>query len=124
MSTQAVQLFSVFAVLFCGAGVSWLTRSTCVCECSRSENDPILKLLQAQLDRCGPEKLHGVVCPAAVACSSDLFSWCLTLLLTGLGFVAGLAWERPWSTEPDPQQLSLANVPRWHPSGTSPPGGI
>ena len=125
MAAQAFHFIAGTAVLVCGAGVSWLTRSNCVCECSRSEKDPILKLLQSQLERCGPEKLNSVACPAAVTpLWADFFFCSLTLLLTSLGFAAGRAWERYCSSGPEPQPLSLANVPRWYPAGTNPPGRV
>ena len=123
MTAQAFQFITGTVVFVCGTGLSWLTRSSGICECARSENDPILKLLQAQLERCGPEKLNSVTCPAAVVSGwTDFLHWSLTLLLSSFGFVVGRAGECHCSSEPEPQQLLLTNVPRWRPTGTNRPG--
>ena len=123
MAAQAFQFITGTVVLVCGTGLSWLTRSSCICECARSENDPILKLLQAQLERSVPETRNSVACPAVVVSGwTDSPHWCLTLLLSSFGFVAGRAGECHCSGEPEPQQLPLTNVPRWRPTGTNRPG--
>ena len=46
----------------------------CRCVCSGEQGLAVLELLGRQLERCGPEQLHGQVCPEAVGCAAGIFS--------------------------------------------------
>ncbi|CAK0881157.1 unnamed protein product [Prorocentrum cordatum] len=59
-------------------------RCDCHCEWSAAPDQGLLQLLQRQLDRCGPEQLHGQVCPAL---PPPLVA---TLALVGVGLFTGV----------------------------------
>ena len=57
------------------AAAIWLVPSRCVCHCSGNQaDDSLLQILKSQLDRCGPEALHGFpqpTCPEPVGPLGD-----------------------------------------------------
>ena len=57
----------------------------CRCVCSGEQGPAVLELLGRQLERCGPEQLHGQVCPEASGCAAGVFLAFLLGLALGVG---------------------------------------
>ena len=57
------------------ATANWLVPARCDCHCSGNQaEEPLLLILKSQLDRCGPEALHGFTqptCPEPSGWGSD-----------------------------------------------------
>ena len=73
---------------------TWLgsSASKCHCTCAGAVDSALLNLIKGQLDRCGPEHLHGAPTPAPSGLPWAVFSVCVGLALC-LGFALGVLTE-------------------------------
>ncbi|CAK0884493.1 unnamed protein product, partial [Prorocentrum cordatum] len=77
-------------------------RCDCHCEWAAAPDQGLLQLLQRQLDRCGPEQLHGQVCPALPPPPvATLALVGVGLFFTGVLFGSCLDGWRPGEARPE-----------------------
>ena len=108
--------FSVSAA----ATANWLVPARCDCHCSGNQADEsLLLILKSQLDRCGPETLHGLpqpTCPETPGWGGDgLGATLAVLFIIGIligcvvGWFAHLLFERSHAR---PTRASTASSPK------------
>ena len=85
ISSSVSLIYSLIGLLF-GYTLWPKNHSPVVCKCDREAEDPILSILQKQLDRCGPEQLRLPVCPD---CKLEYSSFAKTLELVLVAVSSG-----------------------------------
>ena len=102
------------------AAANWLVPARCACHCTGNQADESLPLiLKSQLDRCGPEALHGFpqpTCPEPVGHLGDGLGATLAVIFTFgifigcfVGWFANLIFERVHAR---PTRTSTASSPK------------
>ena len=87
ISSSLSVVYSLLGLLF-GYTIWPRAHSPVVCRCDRDAEDPVLSILQKQLDRCGPEQLRIPSCPD---CKIEYSSFARTLELFLVAVLSGAA---------------------------------
>ena len=153
MNALSVAFSSVCALFYAAYYVApWFQASKCICDCTGAGPDPeLLRLVQSQLDRCGPAQLQPlekvelwpplwlVILPWLLLVGAGLFG-CRRPLLRGLAPISEVSALTSFSTprvtsfelfsgsraiEPEPLALAdFRDAPRWAPPAGSRSRGI